>query len=1136
MAYSNNHHRGNWAPGYNEGFHPYSASRGSGHRYDQRGYGRGHPREGTGKPPQYSAQYSDTYGPQNEYAGYDQNPWYDDANSSGGNYEAHDDGRWRSQDEVEYPAQSRQKPIWSHEERTQTTNGWRQPEIRPTASINVVSQQDGFYNQSFQYSQSSAPESRGGKVQGFPKVPQVRQPDGGYEEYQNRVRPGHVTHDTQSQAQAQNMHLNVEADTLPRYLNGGSNHSHNEGHDDLYDGRHHDVDSHVKSSATRQRGLQTRSNDRGASFPRRDASRMPEDKKSPETLSWDNPFPNFPSKSSTNQGELSNGRSLARNAGSEDQSAMNRNQDGLRPSPGANMSPPNSYERSRAMPSALSEAVPESGLILADDSTTWQEPGAVSGYYGPQDHHNLPDRTVPNVARPRAPSRSQSDGLYNGNMNRVRRVETHSPNQDRIPQASQGVIQDTYQDELPKAHVPYQQNQHRPRPSPIDEDLPNFEAVSERGVQQPTVNPDEHFHSSRRLEQPPFMSAHEISHRPYKQGGFQQEQYPSRSRSQPDFMEGPPLGRRNRDLNSPLEGQPDRRPATSASSRNELAGDFRPPPGHSGRGSPGTFAPAPGPATGPAFGYDRRPPLKALEPQRPNYGASQPDRHNPPSVPNRGDMSADFAARDQIRGSDARRYKQNLRQPDRRRSPIKDERNPGVSGHRTSSESVPVTARQRHPSLDKPLPSNPDALPHHPGPVKSGLDGGQLSGHLARPVPVRQYDSAPADPIQQSAGLNEKKGSGKVTLHELEDLRQKTHRNPNDSAMQLVLAQKLVEAAEVLVDDRADLNTKKRNRDRYQSDALRIVKKLSAVSYADADFYYGDCYSRGALGLQPDIREAFVLYQKAAKANHAQAAYRVAVCCELGQEEGGGTKRDAVKAMQWYRRAAALGDVAAMYKLGVILLKGLLGQPRNPSEGISFLKQAADRADKENPHALHELALLHEKSTGTDSIRQDEAYSRQLFTQAANLGYKFSQFRLGCAYEYGALSCPVDPRQSIAWYSKAAVQEEHQSELALSGWYLTGSDGILQQSDTEAYLWARKAAQAGLAKAEYAMGYFTEVGIGAPANLEDAKRWYWKSASQNFPKARDRLEDLRKGGGPKQKARVSRSNMRKQSDGECTVM
>lgn len=142
--------------------------------------------------------------------------------------------------------------------------------------------------------------------------------------------------------------------------------------------------------------------------------------------------------------------------------------------------------------------------------------------------------------------------------------------------------------------------------------------------------------------------------------------------------------------------------------------------------------------------------------------------------------------------------------------------------------------------------------------------------------------------------------------------------------------------------------------------------------------------------------------------------------------------------------------------------------------------------------------LLYEGTSSSDGIEQDLVYAKQLFTQAAELGYKFSQFRLGCAYEYNQLGCPISPRQSIAWYSKAAVQEEHQSELALSGWYLTGSDGVLQQSDTEAYLWARKAAQAGLAKAEYAMGYFSEVGIGAPANMEDAKRWYWRAACESF--------------------------------------
>jgi TPR repeat protein len=96
------------------------------------------------------------------------------------------------------------------------------------------------------------------------------------------------------------------------------------------------------------------------------------------------------------------------------------------------------------------------------------------------------------------------------------------------------------------------------------------------------------------------------------------------------------------------------------------------------------------------------------------------------------------------------------------------------------------------------------------------------------------------------------------------------------------------------------------------------------------------------------------------------------------------------------------------------------------------------------------------------------------------------------------MGAPIDARASIMWYSKAAMQEEHQAELALSGWYLTGSDGVLGQSDTEAYLWARKAALAGLPKAEYAMGYFTEMGIGVAPSMEDAKRWYWRAACEFF--------------------------------------
>ncbi|KAH8908222.1 HCP-like protein [Coniochaeta sp. PMI_546] len=453
--------------------------------------------------------------------------------------------------------------------------------------------------------------------------------------------------------------------------------------------------------------------------------------------------------------------------------------------------------------------------------------------------------------------------------------------------------------------------------------------------------------------------------------------------------------------------------------------------------------------------------------------------------------------------------------------------------------------------------SSADTLPSHPMPVRAGLMPNSVVNLNSKPPPVRNYNGVngvapPASVPQQAqpqAQLPQQPPSGAqaapskpkeppVTVEDLDRLKAKIKTSPADQESALTLAKKLCEAADVLVPQLPDPKSRARSRERYLLDAQKILKKLSSNGNMHAMFFMADCLGRGLFGAEPDNKEAFLLYQSAAKQGHAAAAYRTAVCCEIGNEEGGGTRKDPLKAIQWYKRAAMLGDTPAMYKVGMILLKGLLGQPRNPREAVGWLKRAAERADADNPHALHELGLLYESAEGNDALVRDEAYAFRLFKQAADLGYKFSQYRMGAAYEYGLMGVPVDARLSIMWYSRAATQEEHQSELALSGWYLTGSEGVLQQSDTEAYLWARKAAMAGLAKAEYAMGYFTEVGIGVPANLEDAKRWYWRAAAQDFPKARERLEDLKRSGknGPRQRERISRSRIEKQQEGECVVM
>ena len=78
------------------------------------------------------------------------------------------------------------------------------------------------------------------------------------------------------------------------------------------------------------------------------------------------------------------------------------------------------------------------------------------------------------------------------------------------------------------------------------------------------------------------------------------------------------------------------------------------------------------------------------------------------------------------------------------------------------------------------------------------------------------------------------------------------------------------------------------------------------------------------------------------------------------------------------------------------------------------------------------------------------------------------------------------PRVSDPALQNIAAQQSHRDAcFALTAWYLVGSPGVLPQSDTEAYLWAKKAAEGGLVKAMYAVGYFTEVGIGTNPDLPE---------------------------------------------------
>ena len=136
--------------------------------------------------------------------------------------------------------------------------------------------------------------------------------------------------------------------------------------------------------------------------------------------------------------------------------------------------------------------------------------------------------------------------------------------------------------------------------------------------------------------------------------------------------------------------------------------------------------------------------------------------------------------------------------------------------------------------------------------------------------------------------------------------------------------------------------------------------------------------------------------------------------------------------------------------------------------------------------------------------------ARMNVEKAAYLGFGKAQVKMGAAHELCSLGCEFDPALSLHYNALAAKQGEPEAEMAISKWFLCGHEGVFNKNDELAYVYAQRAAQSGLPTAEFAMGYFYEIGLHVPVNVDKATEWYEKAAKQGNDDAKSRLEGLRK--------------------------
>lgn len=290
-------------------------------------------------------------------------------------------------------------------------------------------------------------------------------------------------------------------------------------------------------------------------------------------------------------------------------------------------------------------------------------------------------------------------------------------------------------------------------------------------------------------------------------------------------------------------------------------------------------------------------------------------------------------------------------------------------------------------------------------------------------------------------------------------------------------------------------------------DAQNIVTFLAEQHHPRAEFMKGIWQEFGKFGYRVDKKEAFLAYKRAAERNYARAEYRIGMQYESSE--------NSIKAIEHYRKGVAMGDSASNYRLGMMTLLGQHDTPQDFQHGIALIKYAADTADENAPQGAYVYGLLLSRELPNISIPDqylayDINQAKEFIEKAAYLGFAKAQLKMAQAYELCQLGCEFEPALSLHYNALASRQGEADADMAISKWFLCGYEGIFEKNEELAFTYAKRAAASKMSTAEFALGYFYEIGMYVPMDLHESEVWYQKAAEHGNKDALGRIDSIKK--------------------------
>uniref|UniRef100_A0A060T521 ARAD1B04356p n=1 Tax=Blastobotrys adeninivorans TaxID=409370 RepID=A0A060T521_BLAAD len=302
-------------------------------------------------------------------------------------------------------------------------------------------------------------------------------------------------------------------------------------------------------------------------------------------------------------------------------------------------------------------------------------------------------------------------------------------------------------------------------------------------------------------------------------------------------------------------------------------------------------------------------------------------------------------------------------------------------------------------------------------------------------------------------------------------------------------------------------------------DIVKMVASLEGSKFGGAAQYMcGLWHLFGLFGNPKSSSKARDLFLSAAKAGYSRALYRLGSDFE--------SRGDTTSAITYFDHGVKRGDAACCYRIGMAHLRGHLGKEKDIDTGMRLLEKASLIADPDCPQAAYMFGLI-QLGELTNVVTLDGAPQTSsgimALERSAWLGFGPALIRVGQSWQGGEKG--YDSSVALRYFHWAARQAQYArflnggtvdsnnpytgvAEAEISKWMLCGSEGVFEPNEEWAFKFATMAADCSNPIAEFAIGYFYEVGIYVESNIDTALEWYRVAAGHDCKDAKERLKEL----------------------------